>query len=205
MDDETSKESRNHVVAAIDMSDLGRRTLEEAVHWASIRPSTELHVVMVAEEHGTLLRLPGDTAAHTEAVARERARQYVAECVDQMIEKNPPVSLDRVAVYVIAGDPAEMIVELARAVDATVIIVGTHGRQGLDRALYGSVASSVVRTAPCSVYVIRPEDFIHGTKVPSVEAPLTADEPHLRHFEHRRTYHYVDRVAPWTRRMMPVS
>lgn len=187
------------------MSDLGRRTLVEAVHWASARPSTELHAVMVAEEHGTLLKLPGDTEALGEEVARERARQYVAECVNDMVDRDPPVTLDRVAVYVITGDPGAMISELAAAVDASVIIVGTHGRRGLERALYGSVASDVVRLASCAVYVVRPPEFLHGKKLPEIQPPLEPGEPHLKHFEHRRTYHYVDRVAPWTHRTMPVS
>lgn len=205
MDEAPSSQNHHHVVVALDMSDLGRRTLVEAVHWASARSSTELHAVMVAETHGTLLKLPGDTSAVSEDAARERARQYVADCVNEMVDHDPPVTLERVAVYVVTGDPAAMISELASALDASVIIVGTHGRRGLERALYGSVASDVVRLAPCAVYVVRPADFVHGKKVPEIQPPLEPGQPHLKHFEHRRTYHYVDRVAPWTHRTMPAS
>jgi nucleotide-binding universal stress UspA family protein len=36
-----------------------------------------------------------------------------------------------------------------------LIVMGTHGRRGLSRALIGSVAESVVRTAHCSVLIVR--------------------------------------------------
>jgi hypothetical protein len=71
--------------------------------------------------------------------------------------------------------------------------------------LLGSVAAHVVRDASTSVYVVRPTDFVGGEKVPEIQPPLAPGEPHLKHFEHRRTYHYVDKVAPWSSRAMPVS
>jgi nucleotide-binding universal stress UspA family protein len=35
-------------------------------------------------------------------------------------------------------------------------VMGTHGRRGVSRLLMGSVAESVVRTAPCPVLTVRP-------------------------------------------------
>ncbi len=55
----------------------------------------------------------------------------------------------------IQGDPAEEIVRCARDDEADVIVVGTHGRTGLRRALAGSVARNVMLHAPCSVLVVR--------------------------------------------------
>jgi nucleotide-binding universal stress UspA family protein len=43
----------------------------------------------------------------------------------------------------------------ARERNVDLIVVGSHGRQGLPRALLGSVAEKVVRTAPCPVLVVR--------------------------------------------------
>jgi nucleotide-binding universal stress UspA family protein len=37
-----------------------------------------------------------------------------------------------------------------------LIIMGAHGRKGLDRAIFGSVAAKVVKGAPCPVMTIRP-------------------------------------------------
>jgi nucleotide-binding universal stress UspA family protein len=53
------------------------------------------------------------------------------------------------------GEPATAIVREAQACGATLIIVGSHGRTGISRALVGSVAERVVRHAHCPVLVVR--------------------------------------------------
>jgi nucleotide-binding universal stress UspA family protein len=55
------------------------------------------------------------------------------------------------------GDARDAIVRTAAQIDADLIVMGTHGRRGIRRALLGSVAESVVRTAPCPVLTIRPK------------------------------------------------
>lgn len=57
--------------------------------------------------------------------------------------------------YLEGGDPATEIVHAAREWPADVIVMGTHGRDGLSRLLQGSVAESVLRHAPCPVLVVR--------------------------------------------------
>ena len=49
---------------------------------------------------------------------------------------------------------AAAIVSRARTLDADLIVMGTHGRTGLDRALLGSVAEKVLRKAPCPVLTV---------------------------------------------------
>lgn len=51
------------------------------------------------------------------------------------------------------GDPADEILSVARAWQADLIVMGTHGRTGLQRLVLGSVAQHVVAHAPCSVLV----------------------------------------------------
>lgn len=58
---------------------------------------------------------------------------------------------------VVSGDAAEAIVNLAEADKADIIIMATHGRQGLNRLLFGSVAEKVVKTSPVPVMTLRPE------------------------------------------------
>jgi nucleotide-binding universal stress UspA family protein len=53
------------------------------------------------------------------------------------------------------GDPAAAIVDAARTLDADLVVVGATGAGALRRALLGSVTEKVVRTAPCSVLVVR--------------------------------------------------
>ncbi len=53
--------------------------------------------------------------------------------------------------HMVTGTPAEAITRFAEAVDADIIVMGTHGRTGMTRALLGSVSEAVVRRAPCPV------------------------------------------------------
>lgn len=59
--------------------------------------------------------------------------------------------------FIYEGRPSEKIVEIAHEQEADLIVMGTHGRAGLDRLFFGSVANEVVRSAGCPVLTIRPE------------------------------------------------
>jgi nucleotide-binding universal stress UspA family protein len=54
------------------------------------------------------------------------------------------------------GEPAAEIVSFARSAGVDLVVVGTHGRTGLEHALMGSVAERVVRRAHCPVLTVRP-------------------------------------------------
>jgi nucleotide-binding universal stress UspA family protein len=53
------------------------------------------------------------------------------------------------------GDPNSKIIDQAKRWKADVIIMGSHGRKGLNRLLMGSVAETVSRQATCSVEIVR--------------------------------------------------
>ncbi len=53
------------------------------------------------------------------------------------------------------GAPHREIVGAATDEQASLIVIGTHGRGGVERALLGSVADRVIRTAPCPVLSVR--------------------------------------------------
>ena len=61
----------------------------------------------------------------------------------------------RVRTLVRAGKAGESIADAAREVGADLMVVGTHGRHGLNRLLLGSVAERVVRLAPCHVLTVK--------------------------------------------------
>jgi nucleotide-binding universal stress UspA family protein len=62
----------------------------------------------------------------------------------------------KVEARVAQGSPADKIIETAKKEGVDLIIMGTHGRKGLERAIFGSVCDKVVRTAPCPVLTINP-------------------------------------------------
>ncbi|KAF1073504.1 universal stress protein [Halodesulfovibrio sp. MK-HDV] len=58
---------------------------------------------------------------------------------------------------VVTGFAAEEILEIAADAKADLIIMGTHGRTGIDRILFGSVAAKIVRGADIPVLTVRPD------------------------------------------------
>jgi nucleotide-binding universal stress UspA family protein len=62
---------------------------------------------------------------------------------------------ESVSDFVHVGHAATGIVEIAEKWAADLIVMGSHGREGLGRLLLGSVADAVIRHAPCPVLVAR--------------------------------------------------
>jgi nucleotide-binding universal stress UspA family protein len=60
-----------------------------------------------------------------------------------------------VATAIVQGDPKSIILDDAKAWGADLIVLGSHGRKGLERFMLGSVSESVLRHAHCSVEIIR--------------------------------------------------
>ena len=63
---------------------------------------------------------------------------------------------------VVVGYAAEEILEIAAKEEADLIVMGTHGRKGIDRILFGSVAERVVKNSHLPVLTIRPSDNYMG-------------------------------------------
>lgn len=59
---------------------------------------------------------------------------------------------------VVNGYAAEEILNMVENSDADIIIMGTHGRKGIDRILFGSVAEKIVKSAKIPVMTIRPAE-----------------------------------------------
>ena len=54
------------------------------------------------------------------------------------------------------GDPADVIFELEKEHNVDLIVLGTHGRKGIERMIWGSVAERVIRNAECAVLTLNP-------------------------------------------------
>jgi nucleotide-binding universal stress UspA family protein len=53
------------------------------------------------------------------------------------------------------GEPVASITDAARDWAADLVVIGSHGREGVDRVLLGSVAEGVARQAPCPALIVR--------------------------------------------------
>lgn len=60
---------------------------------------------------------------------------------------------------VLVGYASEEILRHATEDNCDLVIMGTHGRKGFDRILFGSVAEKVVQNSPVPVMTVRPEDL----------------------------------------------
>ena len=121
------------VLLATDFSPCSETAAEAAVELAR-REGARLHVLYVAS--------PRDAVAVTPELAR-----FAAQLGDGT---TPPLVR---AIQI--GPPAQEIVRYAAHHQIDLIVMGTHGRTGLARVALGSVAESVVRTAPCGVLTVK--------------------------------------------------
>jgi nucleotide-binding universal stress UspA family protein len=88
--------------------------------------------------------------AETVEAARERHEQLAATRVRSLGRTSARVAQD-----VRVGDPAEEILKVAVEHHAELVVLGSHGRTGLQRVLLGSVARKVLLHAHCSVLIVR--------------------------------------------------
>ncbi|WP_049894333.1 universal stress protein [Halogranum rubrum] len=77
------------------------------------------------------------------------------KAVDTITARAHDAGVTSVEGTVVRGTPHRAIVDYAHDHGADLVVVGTHGRRGLDRLLLGSVAERVLRTADVPVLVVR--------------------------------------------------
>jgi len=117
-------------------------------------PDTEVRVLHVVEPPSLLLGR--EMAAHDpefEAVWKA-LRQQAQVLVEKVTDRLRRSELN-VAPALTEGDPKSQIIDVANDWHADLIVLGSHGRKGLNRFLMGSVSEAVVRHAQCSVEIIR--------------------------------------------------
>jgi Universal stress protein family len=79
-------------------------------------------------------------------------RHYWQGQLEQIRPVNPGIPVSHV---LLEGDPAAEIVRYGRDAGIDLIVMGTHGRTGVERLVLGSVAEKVLRDASCSVLVVK--------------------------------------------------
>ena len=141
------------IVLAVDGSKFSEAAVQAVIEQA--RPQdTEIQVLHIVEPPSLLVaREMGGYDRALDAVwegETKQAEALVTKVADQLRSKGL-----KVTTKVEQGDPKSGIIDAASKWRAELIIIGSHGRKGLDRFLMGSVAESVARHAPCSVEIVR--------------------------------------------------
>lgn len=97
--------------------------------------------------------------AHEQQAALEDHAQDAVTALADIIEETADVSYTSTIKY---GIPYETIPTYALEHDSDLIVMGTHGRSGLDRAIVGSITERVVRTSDVPVFAVPPPAHDHS-------------------------------------------
>lgn len=141
----------NRIVVPTDFSDCAEEAWALAQRIAAA-PGSEVvlaHVFVEPPVYGE-----SSLAAGTAWETFEEARTWVADELEKWAA-GARAKCITVRTVMRTGSPAGEIVGLATEERADVVVIGTHGRGGIGRALLGSVADRVVRLAPCPVLTVR--------------------------------------------------
>jgi universal stress protein A len=103
----------------------------------------------------TLPAAGGFRALPNPALLRPRLGEELSRALDGALQPSRAASVPTKA-ELREGRPAETILEVAEALPAGLIVIGTHSRSTLDRAVLGSVAETVLRKATCPVLAVPP-------------------------------------------------
>ena len=145
------------VLCPVDFSESSRHAMEDAVviarrYKASI---TALHVYSPL-----FMPVPGLPALEERASGVELTRVQAETAAWIASTGSHGVTVD---VLVEAGQPARHIIETATALDADLIVMGTHGASGVEHLVLGSVTEKVLRKASCPVLTVPPHALATST------------------------------------------
>lgn len=139
------------IVIAIDFSENSDYAFDYALTLAK-QFQSELTVMHVINEP---VDLRGFYVPH---ISFEELEKEIEEGATKMMEKFCQAKLGDFTNFktaIVSGIPYEEIIKKAEETSASLIVLGTHGRTGLDHLIFGSTAERVVRSASCPVLTIR--------------------------------------------------
>lgn len=145
-----------HLLVPVDGSTITPRLISWAGFLAARlgAEATILHVISASVSSAVLGSAPDDADGNAGDVwehARASARSEVDRWLEQLEMAVPNM---RTAVESTFGEPGQEILAAARRLDSDLIVLGAHPHRAVRRALFGSVASEVLRGAECPVLAI---------------------------------------------------
>ncbi len=137
----------DRILCPIDFDENSLKALDLASRLAS-QNDAELYLLHVCPT----VFIPLGGAVTDRVMAEQAAKRKMEEIASQHLHDV------RCQFVVTTGDPAERVSAVQSALDADLIVIGTHGRRGVPHFFLGSVAERVVREAGCPVLTIRQND-----------------------------------------------
>jgi len=138
----------HHILTAIDFSDETEQVIDRALAMVGAS-GARLSLIHVVEYSPYLF--PPDTPLPVDFDLEEQFIEKANERLDDLVSRKRLSDVQR---YVEAGSPTLEIVRVAQEQEVDLIVLGSHGRHGLQRIL-GSTASGVLHTAHCDVLAVR--------------------------------------------------
>lgn len=139
------------ILVAVDFSDSSDNAFQLALAMA-MKFKARLAILHVINEP---IDLRGFYVPH---ISYEKLEEEIAEGAAKMMESFCRKHITDFTDYetmIVPGMPYEQIIEQAEKQDAGLIVLGTHGRTGLDHVLFGSTAEKVVRKSKVPVLTVR--------------------------------------------------
>lgn len=143
----TEKALFGKILIATDGSEKNRSALDEGLRIARACGSTvyAVYVIDMSAFSSTSGELPlGDTYRMLQEEGSQALSRVKVLAGDVAVEMS-----------ILEGTPAPEIVKLAHEKKVDLLVIGSHGKKGLERLLLGSVAESVIRSAQCKVLVVK--------------------------------------------------
>ncbi|WP_246282673.1 universal stress protein [Natronomonas halophila] len=151
-----SEEPDRRMIVPVDGSPLSREALDYACSEHDPETVTILHVIDPSEPAYSALEAIDvrQEPLHGSEEWYERAETAADELVADVRGEVSAGDVD-IGTAVETGDPSQVIADRAAAGGFDHVVMGSHGRTGLDRLLLGSVAETVVHRSPVTVTVVR--------------------------------------------------
>ena len=151
----------SRILVPVDFSDVARAAISMAVQIAD-RHGAELiflHVDSGLEKQieSEILYSPESHDSEANIISQEGMLKEAVELeVTRAAEAGSPVKLGRVRTIVSGGDPVGVALQTIDAEGVDLVVMGTHGPQGIRGMILGSTAEQLVKRAGCSVFVVKP-------------------------------------------------
>jgi len=140
------------ILFPLDLSESAAKIVPFVKSLAS-RYDARVHLLFVARvfDYFTSMYVPHPSVSQFEKEVIEGAEKRLYEFADENF-----AAVAGTRTQVVAGDPSEEILGYIAAHGIDLVVMGTHGRKGLDKVIFGSVAERVVKSSPVPVMVVNP-------------------------------------------------